>query len=168
MRKTIFLCVGNILLFALFGLAFLFPFSEFTHICSVHLYPYFPELTQIEYGLQLHLTIFPFLLLAYLIAYPVIYYILANRCGWRKGADSELSYADEREKVIVAASTKAAYQVLIGGLLFLIATIGGVRFFSLFTGMELSIYATTVALLTALLIVASVFYCVTWCREYQR
>lgn len=113
-------------------------------------------------------SIFPLLLIAYLIAYPVIYYILAKKYRWGKGADSELTYSDEREKIIVAESTKVAYKLLIGGLIFIIQTIGGVKFFSLFTGMEISIYATSIALLTALLNTATVLYCIKWCREYKK
>ena len=155
MRRTIFLCVGNVLLFSFFGLAFLFPFSAFTPM-------------EYGYGFQARLTIFPLLLVAYLIIYPLTCHILGKRYRWGKGAGSELSCEDEREDVIVAASTKVAYQSLIGGLLVLIPAIGGVRFFSLFTGIEISIYATAIALLTVLLIVATVLYCVTWCRSYLR
>ena len=164
MRKTIFLCVGNVLLFSLLGLAFLFPFSEFAQIG----HSAFNEFTQIEYGLQFRLSVFPFLLIVYLIAYPVLSHILAKKYRWRKGAASELSYEDERENMIVAAAAKAAYQALIGGLLVLIAAIGGVRFFSLFSGVEISMYAVAIALLTALLNIATVVYCATWCREYRR
>lgn len=153
MKKTVFQCVGNVLLFTFLGLAFLYPFSEVVQ-------------TELEFGGSV--SIFPFLLIAYLIAYPVIYYILAKKYRWGKGADSELTYSDEREKIIVAESTKVAYKALIGGLIFIIPAIGGVKFFSLFTGMEISIYVTSIALLTALLNIATVLYCAKWCLEYKK
>jgi hypothetical protein len=154
MRKTVFLCVANALLFVLVGLAFLYPASEVIQ-------------SQTPPGLEFRPTIFPLLLAVYLVVYPATCFILAKKYRWRKQADSELTYADEREKTIVAESTKVAYKVLIGGLIVIIPTIGGVRFFSLFSGMDLGIYPTSIALLAALLVVATISYCVKWCLEYR-
>ena len=153
MRKTIFQCVGNTMLFTLFGLAFLFPASD---------------VTKSEMGFSASLTIFPFLLLAFFIAYPIMYHILAKKYQWGKKNNSELSYSDEREKIIVAESTKTAYTVLIGGVLFIIAVIGGINVFSLFTGMTISIYPISITLLTLLLNIAMISYCVKWCLEYKK
>ena len=153
MKKTVFQCTGNALLFTLLGLAFLFPFSE---------------ITQTEYGFSGTITILPFLLMAYLMAYPILFCVLAKKYGWGKRDNSELTYSDERERVIVAESTKTAYKVLIGGLIVTIAAIGCVRFFSLSTGMVISIYSTSIALVTALLVIATISYCVKWCSEYQK
>jgi len=147
MKKTIIQCSGNVLLFTLMGLAFMFPFSE---------------VTQMEMGFQGSVTIFPFLLIAYLIVYPIVHY------HWGKSADSELAYSDEREKIIVSESTKIAYKVLIGGLIITIAAIGGVKFFSLSTGMDISTYVSSIALLTALLDIATISYCAKWCWEYKK
>ena len=153
MKKTIFLCIGNAVLFTLIGLAFLFPFSE---------------ITQMEMGFQGKITIFPYLLIAYLIAYPIAYYILVKKYHWGENANSELAYSDEREKIIVAESTKTAYKALVGGLIITIAVIGGLKFFSLSTGANISIYLVSIALLTALLDIATISYCVKWCREYKK
>ena len=153
MKKTVFQCIGNIVLFTLMGLAFLLPFSE---------------VIEIEMGFGGSVSIFPILLIAYFIAYPIIYYILAKKNHWGKGTDSELTYADEREKIIVAESTKIAYQVLVGGLIFTIVAIGGVKIFSLSTGMDISAYATSIALLTVLLDITTISYCIKWCREYKK
>ena len=147
MKKTIIQCSGNVLLFTLMGLAFMFPFSE---------------VTQMEMGFQGSVTIFPFLLIAYLIVYPIVHY------HWGKNADSELAYSDEREKIIVSESTKIAYKVLIGGLIITIAAIGGVKFFSLSTGMDISTYLSSIALSTALLDIATISYCAKWCWEYKK
>jgi len=135
------------------GLAFMFPFSE---------------VTQMEMGFQGSITIFPFLLIAYLIVYPIVHYILVKKYHWGKSANSELAYSDEREKIIVSESTKIAYRVLIGGLIITIAAIGGIKFFSLSTGMDISTYSTSIALLTVLLDIATISYCVKWCREYKK
>ena len=153
MKKIVFQCVGNILLFTFMALAFLFPLSE---------------VTQERYWIGGSLTIFPFLLIAYLIIYPVTYRLFAKKFQGGKGANSELAYLDEREKTIVAESTKIAYKVLVGGLIFIIPAIGGVRFFSLFSGIEISIYSTSIVLLATLLNVATVFYCIKWCLEYKK
>ena len=153
MKKTVFQCIGNVLLFTLMGLAFMFPFSE---------------VTQMEMGFQGSITIFPFLLIAYLIVYPIVHYILVKKYHWGKSANSELAYSDEREKIIVSESTKIAYRVLIGGLIITIAAIGGIKFFSLSTGMDISTYSTSIALLTVLLDIATISYCVKWCREYKK
>jgi len=153
MKKTIIQCSGNVLLFTLMGLAFMFPFSE---------------VTQMEMGFQGSVTIFPFLLIAYLIVYPIVHYILAKKYHWGKSADSELAYSDEREKIIVSESTKIAYKVLIGGLIITIAAIGGVKFFSLSTGMDISTYLSSIALSTALLDIATISYCAKWCWEYKK
>jgi hypothetical protein len=155
MRRTVFLCVANALLFALVGLAFLYPVSELVQ-------------SQPPPGLEFRPTVFPLLLTVYLIIYPVTCFILAKKYRWGKHADSELTYADEREKTIVAESTKVAYKVLIGGLIVIIPIIGGVKFISLFSGMDVSIYSVSIALLTALLVIATISYCVKWCLEYKR
>ena len=153
MKKTVFQCFGNVLLFTLMGLTFMFPFSE---------------VTQMEMGFQGTVTIFPILLIAYLIVYPIVHYILVKKYHWGKSANSELAYSDEREKIIVSESTKVAYKVLIGGLIITIAAIGGIKIISLSTGMDISTYSTSIALLTVLLDIATISYCVKWCREYKK
>jgi len=153
MKKTVFQCFGNVLLFTLMGLAFMFPFSE---------------VTQMEIGFQGTVTIFPILLIAYLIVYPIVHYILVKKYHWGKSANSELAYSDEREKIIVLESTKVAYKVLIGGLIITIAAIGGIEIISLSTSMDISTYSPSIALLTVLLDIATISYCVKWCREYKK
>jgi len=121
-----------------------------------------------EMGFQGTVTIFPILLIAYLIVYPIVHYILVKKYHWGKSANSELAYSDEREKIIVSESTKVAYKVLIGGLIITIAAIGGIEIISLSTGMDISTYSTSIALLTVLLDIATISYCVKWCREYKK
>ena len=153
MKKVVFQCTGNVLMFTLLGLALLYPLTE---------------IVQIEGGFAGSPSIFLFLLMAYLIAYPVAYGVIAKKNQWGKDNDSELAYSDEREKIIVAESTKVAYKALVGGLIFIIPAIGGVRLFSLFTGVDISAYATSIVLLTLLLDSAMVSYCIKWCCEYKK
>ena len=153
MKKTVFQCAGNLLLFTLMGLSFLFPFSE---------------VIRTESGFQGSVSVFPFLFMIYLVVYPIICFIISKKYPWGKSADSELTYSDEREKIIVAESTKIAYQVLVGGLMFAIVAIGGVKLFSLSTGVTISTYLTSIALLTVLLDIATISYCTKWCQEYKK
>lgn len=152
MKKIVIKSVGNIILFSLFGLAFLFPFSEIGVIENV--------------GFRTTISIYPIMLAAYLIIYPILYYILRKRLMWSKKDVSELAFSDEREKVIVAEATKTSYITLIGGLIVGIAIIGGVKLFSLFTHEDISIYFISILLMTILLVVSTVSYCIKWCLEY--
>jgi len=98
----------------------------------------------------------------------IIHHVIAKKYHWGKKYNSELAYSDEREKTIVAESMKIAYTVLVGGLIITIAVIGGAKFFSLSTGLGISTYSIAIALLTALLDIATISYCVKWCREYKK
>lgn len=154
MRKTIFISAGNTMLFLLFGLTFLFPFSDIHQIEST--------------GFSGTITIYPILLIIYLIIYPIVYYILGKILKWGDKNNSELTFSDEREKVIVSEAAKTSYKVLMGGLIVILAIIGGVRFFSLFTHENISIYFTSVLLLTMLLVISTVLYCIKWCLGYRK
>ena len=119
MKKIIVKSIGNIILFLLFGLAFLFPFSEMQSNRNI--------------GFSATLSIYSILLAVYLMIYPILHYVLWKRLKWSKANASELAFSDEREKVIVAEATKTSYTILIGGLIAAIAIIGGAKLFSLFT-----------------------------------
>lgn len=154
MKKTIFICTGNSILFLLWGLAFLFPFSKIQPLAGT--------------GFTAKITIFPVLLIAYLIFYPTLLYIAKKRYAWGKKEDSELAFADEREKIIVEEAAKTAYKTLIGGIIACIAILGAVQFFSLFTQKAISLYFTSILLLTILLIIATIAYCLQWCIGYRK
>lgn len=154
MKKTIFISIANAILFLLFGLAFLFPFSEINQTGTA--------------GFKGTITIYPILLIIYMIIYPIVYYILRKTFKWNKKDNSELTFLDEREKMIVYKAAKTAYKILIGGLIVIIAIIGGVKFFSLFTHENISIYIVSVSLLTILLVLSSISYCIKWCIEYRK
>ena len=153
MKKTIILCTGNFILFLLIGLAFLYPAQQ--------VQPLHP-------GVSAQVGLMPVLLLAYLLVFPVVYHLLAKKYHWGKNTGTELAAQDEREQQVVAQATKAAYQVLIGGILVVIAALGGLRFFALFTDMQLDFYRWAVALLCALLAVATAVYTAVWCKAYLK
>ncbi len=154
MKKMIIKSTGNTILFLLFGLAFLFPFSEI-------------QLIE-DSGFSATVTIYPILFAIYMIIYPIVYYILWKKLKWNKKDVSELAFSDEREKVIVSEATKTSYIVLMGGSLISIAIIGGIKFFSLFTHEDISIYFISVLLLTMLLVISTFSYCIKWCLEYRK
>jgi len=85
-----------------------------------------------------------------------------------KNANSELDFSDEREKIIVAESTKTAYIALIGGLIVSVAAIGGINLFSLSMNIEIDIYFAAVSLLVILLDIATICYGVRWVSEYLK
>ncbi len=153
MKKTIILCTGNFILFLLIGLAFSYPAQQ--------VQPLHP-------GVSAQVGLMPVLLLAYLLVFPVVYHLLAKKYHWGKNTGTELAAQDEREQQVVAQATKAAYQVLIGGILVVIAALGGLRFFALFTDMQLDLYQWAVAFLCALLAVATVVYTAVCCKAYLK
>ena len=153
MKKTIILCTGNFILFLLIGLAFSYPAQQ--------VQPLHP-------GVSAQVGLMPVLLLAYLLVFPVVYHLLAKKYHWGKNTGTELAAQDEREQQVVAQATKAAYQVLVSGILAVIAALGGLRFFALFTDMQLDLYRWAVALLCALLAVATVVYTAVWCKAYLK
>ncbi len=154
MKKIIIKSASNIILFLLFGLAFLFPFSKIQSFENA--------------GFSATISIYPIMLAVYLIIYPVLNYVLWKRLKWSGTDASELAFSDEREKVIVAEATKISYIILIGGLIMSMAIIGGVKLFSLFTHEDINIYFISISLIAILLIVSTISYCVKWCLEYRK
>lgn len=159
MMRTMTICLGNLVLFILMGLAFLFPFSEYS-------------LVEGGFGIMFRPTVFPLLLLAYLVAYPILYAVLSRRFGWRghfgRQPVSELSFSDERERAIVGEASKASYLVLVGGLIVIIPLLGGVKLVSDFSRAGIDMYVIAVAALTVLLAVATVTYGARWYCDYRK
>jgi hypothetical protein len=154
MKKIIIKSAGNIILFLLFGLTFLFPFTEIQPIQNL--------------GFSATISIFPILLAVYFIIYPILYYVFWKRLKWSKTDVSELAFSDEREKVIVAEATKISYIILSGGSILVIAIIGGLKLFSLFTHENISMYFISILLITLLLVISTFSYCIKWCLEYRK
>lgn len=155
MKKVIYECVGNSILFALMGLLLIHPFSEYSTSAD---------------GFSAVTGVFPLIFIVYLILFAGIRFFVFRDGKKSKYKNSELSFADEREKIIVAESTKTAYQVLVFALMVSMAILAGIRFFSLtlLENANISIYSIGIALITMNLILAMVSYCVKWCREYRK
>lgn len=154
MKKIMFQCIGNVILFTLLGLAFMHPFSNINQSG--------------ETGFRGTITVFPILLCLYLIIYPIAYNIFKKCVSLDKKENSELAYSDEREKSIVSEAAIVAYKSLIGGIVVSIAILGGVRFFSLFSHEVVSIYFISILLLTIVLVVSMISYSMKWCIEYRK
>lgn len=84
MKKMLIKCFTNIVLFILFGLSFAFPFKQFEVIS--------------DYGLEVTFSIFPILLLGYIVLYLIIYSLLKTMKIIPESDTSELYYEDEQEK----------------------------------------------------------------------
>lgn len=154
MKRIIVISIGNIVLLLLLCLALLFPFSSLQQAG--------------ETGFAATLTIFPFLFIAYLMLYPIALYFSKKLFRWNTREDSEFSFSDEREKTITMGAATTTYKVLFSGVLVSVATLGTVKFFALFSHIEISIYFVSVLLLTALLIISTASYCIKWCLEYRK
>ena len=157
MSRTLFRCANNVILFTLFGLALLFPSLETVN-------------NETEISLTVSLSFFALLLIIWMLINLILSIILKKKFNWAKDPLSELSTRDERENTITAASTRTAYYVLIAGLMAIMGLFAllqttvlffedrDIRFF----------YSAAIILLTALLDIAAVAYCVRWCWEYRK
>ncbi len=155
MKKVVYECVGNSILFALMGLMLTQPFSEYSTGAD---------------GFYAVTGVLPVVFIVYLILFAGFRFFIFRKGKKSLYKDSELSFADEREKIIVAESTKTAYQVLVFGLIVSMAVLAGTRFFSLtfLENANISIYTVGIALITINLILAMISYCLKWCREYKK
>ncbi len=155
MKKVIFECTGNSILFILVGLMLIHPFSDYQN--SVNEF-YFKT------------GIFPAIFFFYLIIFIGMRFLIYKNGMKSLYKESELTFSDEREKIIVAESTKISYQVLVGGLLVTMTLLAGIRFFSLtfLQSMEINMYAASIGLVTLNLVFAMISYCVKWCVDYKK
>ena len=155
MKKVIYECVGNSILFALMGLTLIHPFSEFSGSFE---------------GFSAVTSVLPFIFIIYLILFAGIRFFVFRDGKKSQYHNSELSFSDEREKIIVSESTKTAYRVLVFALILSMAILAVTRFFSLtfLKNANISIYVVGVFLITMNLILAMISYCVKWCREYKK
>jgi len=154
MKRVIFECIGNSILFVLAGMMLIHPFSEFQNTDEKF---YFAT------------GIFPLIFVLYLIVFGLVRLVVYKKSK-KPFKDSELSFSDEREKIIVAESTKLAYQVIITSLLVIMAVLAGIRFFSLtiLQNMGIDLYSVSIALITVTLVFAMLAYGIKWCVEYRK
>ena len=157
MKKVIFECAGNSVLFILAGLMLIRPFSSYHHT---------PD------GFSVVIGIMPFIFAAYLASFIAIRFLVfkgGKRPNEKNAAlGSELSYADEREKIIVAESTKTAYQALVFCLIVSMAILAGAKAFSFMIPAAINIYSVGVMLIASNLAVAMISYCLKYCVEYRK
>lgn len=153
-KKTVFLGIANTILFFLLGLALLDPVAKVEQIGDM--------------SFSGTLTIYPIILIGYLIFYPIAFSVFKRVTGISSRDSSELSFSDEREKVIVSEAAKTGYVVLTVGLIVGIGIIAWVNFFSLFTQTSISIYKISIILMIGLLIVSMLSYTIRWIIEYKK
>ena len=79
--------ISNIILFALFGLSFAFPFKDLNIVA--------------DYGVELTFSIFPILLVIYIVGYLLLNYYLKATDKIAQKDNSELYFSDEREAQVV-------------------------------------------------------------------
>ena len=154
MKKMLIKCFTNIVLFILFGLSFAFPFKQFEVIS--------------DYGLEVTFSIFPILLLGYIVLYLIIYSLLKTMKIIPESDTSELYYEDEREREIVAKATKNSYVTLMAGLIGMIAILSLSQIFSVVLSFNITIYQISILLITLLLVTSSITYYLTWIRQYKK
>lgn len=155
MKKVIYECVGNSILFVLAGMMFIHPFSDYQYDSN---------------GFNVVIGIFPIIFIVYLIVFMVIRFFVFKDGRKSVYKNSELAFSDEREKIIVTESTKTAYQVLVLSLIISMAFLAGARVFSLtlLADMGIDVYSIGIALITLNLVLAMISYCVKWCVEYKK
>ena len=157
MKKVVFESVGNTLLFALMGLAFMFPFSRYEGGVAAD-----------GFSLSVHLSPFLAVFVAFLVLYPIVF---VRRSGLDASTRDNLELAadDERELQITGRALRTAYRVLMTCLIMGLGVLAAAQFLSAtFLGDATAVYRTAVGIIAATLVAASVSYCIRWCLEYRR
>ncbi|RDB63102.1 hypothetical protein C1878_04310 [Gordonibacter sp. 28C] len=160
MRKVVFECVGNALLFSLMGLAFMFPFSRYEGSVSAS-----------GFSFDVHLSPFMVALLAFLALYAVVRHAFVKRNGLRAHSTGNLELVadDERELQLSGRALKSAYRVLMTCLIVGLGVLAGAQFlFSAFLSDPVAVYRTAVGIIAATLVASSVSYCARWCLEFGK
>ena len=103
MKKVVFESVGNVLLFVLMGLAFMFPFSR-----------YEGGATADGFSLSVHLSPLMAVFVVFLVLYPIARAVFVRRSGLHASTRDNLELAadDERELQITGRALRTAYRVL--------------------------------------------------------
>lgn len=160
MKKVLFECVGNAVLFVLFALALLYPVVVEEASVSTHGFSY-------SVSLSGYLLLFAVCCLVY----SAVRHVFAKRNRIRVGVmDSmELACDDEREQVIAAKALRAAYFAAMMSLLGILYIFATVYFFSTASGtasVELMYRVAVIGVVVALEVVNAV-YCIRWCVAYR-
>lgn len=160
MKKVVFESVGNVLLFVLMGLAFMFPFSR-----------YEGGATADGFSLSVHLSPLMAVFVVFLVLYPIARAVFVRRSGLHASTRDNLELAadDERELQITGRALRTAYRVLMTCLILGLGALAAAQFLSAtFLGDAVVVYRTAVGIIAATLVVASASYCIRWCLEYRK
>jgi|GEM_PF-1135867 len=157
MKRVIFECAGNCIGFILLGLIMVEQFV-------------FRRVN--EFGVQIlfQVNAIHIILFVFTIVFLAIRFFGFRRKKRPMLEVSELAYADEREKAIVAEATKKAY---IAAMVCLVLSLGAMAWTRI-GGMlvlqrfDIDMYVVGVTLIVVTIVVIMVTYCVTWCREYRK
>ena len=151
MKKVVFESVGNVLLFVLMGLAFMFPFSR-----------YEGGATADGFSLSVHLSPLMAVFVVFLVLYPSGLHASTRD-------NLELAADDERELQITGRALRTAYRVLMTCLIVGLGVLAAAQFLSAtFLGDAVAVYRTAVGIIAATLVAASASYCIRWCLEYRK
>ena len=160
MKKVVFESVGNVLLFVLMGLAFMFPFSR-----------YEGGATADGFSLSVHLSPLMAVFVVFLVLYPIARAVFVRRSGLHASTRDNLELAadDERELQITGRALRTAYRVLMTCLIVGLGVLAAAQFLSAtFLGAAVAVYRTAVGIIAATLVAASASYCIRWCLEYRK
>lgn len=160
MKKVLFECVGNAVLFALFALALLYPVVVEEATVSTHGFSY-------SVSLSGYLLLFVVACLLYAVTRHV--FVRRNRLAVGAMGNLELACDDEREQVLSAKALHAAYFAAMLSLFGCLFVFASVFFFSTASGAasaELMYRVAVIGVVVALELVNAV-YCVSWCASYR-
>ena len=121
MKKVVFESVGNVLLFVLMGLAFMFPFSR-----------YEGGATTDGFSLSVHLSPLMAVFVVFLVLYPIARAVFVRRSGLHASTRDNLELAadDERELQITGRALRTAYRVLMTCLIVGLGVLAAAQFLS--------------------------------------
>lgn len=160
MKKVLFECMGNAVLFVLFALALLYPVVVEEATVSTNGFSY-------SVSLSGYLLLFVVCCLVYAVVRHV--FVKRNRIAVGAMGNLELACDDEREQALSANALRAAYFAAMLGLFGCLFVFATVYFFSTATGAasaELMYRVAVIGVVVALEMVNAV-YCIRWCVAYR-
>lgn len=161
MKKVLFECVGNGVLFALFGFAMMFPFA--VHESRVD---------SDGFAFSVSLSSSMIVLLAFVALFMVVRFVFAKRNGLaiRMVDNMELACEDERERSILAKALFAAYHAAMVSLIVCFGVLALSYFFAvvLYGASAEFMYRVAIGCVMATLEIVNAAYCISWCVEYRK
>lgn len=160
MKKVLFECMGNAVLFVLFALALLYPVVVEEATVSTNGFSY-------SVSLSGYLLLFVVCCLVYAVVRHV--FVKRNRISVGAMGNLELACDDEREQALSANALRAAYFAAMLGLFGCLFVFATVYFLSTATGAASAelMYRVAVIGVVAALEVVNAVYCIRWCVAYR-